>query len=489
MLQGLLLCLIVYEVVAFQYAGVGPVSGKRLFLSVAREVRSVSALSAASKSTLSFAPGCLPLSTDAPALPEALDDIIARAKAANLVPTAAMFFISSAYDTATYDYQIISTKLKASFPTIKSLLGSNTGCPVGPLSDRPIPVELESTTGISIYFLEKELTGDDATIFSLADEEVKQYILDSHDVKLATSSSPEKGIAFLFATDNISSKLSKVVGSLAKKEHVQVSGSVASSITMLQSPKVFVSLDEGQTLTRLSTGIVGLIIKNPSIVVKNYIAKSASAAGPVFRITGRTVNEVLTLEPILPSHSKYPMVEAKSPLEHLAQVLDVISNEDATALKRELYVGVLPSLSADNNKVDIAHADISYAQKPTAFDPMTGSVSLPYLEDLSLFTGVKDFFFRFCVRSPATARQALATTISTIRKDNNNAQQEGLQAMGALLLGSQDRGVKVFRVRDWESQQLQAVINADGKGNGVVSVGGMFGAGAFFQSDKEAAFT
>lgn len=165
----------------------------------------------------------------------------------------------------------------------------------------------------------------------------------------------------------------------------------------------------------------------------------------------------------------------------------MISVEDSTSLKKELLVSVVPSsegLIISESQSD----DVLFAQKPTAFDPLTGSITVPYLMKAALDDDATktttntdaDILFRFCVRNSARARQDLMKVADKVKADLIESSRRGNDAIGTFLLGSTERGIKVFRVQDSESNQFYA-------STGKVALGGLFGSGAFvFSGEKKA---
>lgn len=238
--------------------------------------------------------GSLSLSSDDADLSAALSKIITSAKAAGISPLSAVFFVSSAYETASFDYQEVLCSLKGHFPSISGVIGATTGCAVGPLSVGQSPTELEGKSGINILFLDQALDLSMSTLL-MDDEAVAKFVSEDF-VEEQGIQSFNSGLAILLATDSVKPRLSRLMQRLYVKERVSsVSGAMASAITMLQTPKIFVSNVDCTHLTRLSNGIVGLVLKG-DLTAHHYVAQSASSVGPAFRVISRDRNTVLQLE-------------------------------------------------------------------------------------------------------------------------------------------------------------------------------------------------
>lgn len=152
---------------------------------------------------------------------------------------------------------------------------------------------------------------------------------------------------------------------------------------------------------------------------------------------------------------------AKSPLEHLASLLSTLSVEDSAALKRELLVSL--TLPTGQEISD----DIKFGQKPTAYDPLSGSITLPYLQDmLAMYLSASEsssspIHLRFCVRnSPASRVDVYRILDTSLSQDIQQLHDVNKNPYAMLHFGSLDRGVKSFRVKDWESKQLYDTISA-----------------------------
>ncbi len=147
-----------------------------------------------------------------------------------------------------------------------------------------------------------------------------------------------------------------------------------------------------------------------------------------------------------------------------------IPADQADGLKRELLVAVgrhqgsgdgtsTPSSDGrDGDKSGNTEGFYTnlFAQKPLTFDPVTGSItvsSIPHeaaQEDLgdnnSDNTYKQKLLFQFCIRDKAVAVSDLAKSCASVGHILDSQ-----VPLAVMLLGSMDRGNKVFRYGSWES--------------------------------------
>ena len=116
-----------------------------------------------------------------------------------------------------------------------------------------------------------------------------------------------------------------------------------------------------------------------------------------------------------------------------------------------------------------------FGQKPIAFDPLSGSITVPSMPTLStLSTSQQPLLpvpgigcsFQYIIRDPTTARKDLLLATnklysmlsqgqdSTSDSDSGGSHTGGKEPLALLMIGSMERGNKVFRYRSYESIQL-----------------------------------
>lgn len=83
-----------------------------------------------------------------------------------------------------------------------------------------------------------------------------------------------------------------------------------------------------------------------------------------------------------------------------------------------------------------------FVQKPISYDPVAGGIQLPYIPNS------KELVVQFCVRDSVAARKDFRRTLTRFRQQVDIT---GDKSLAFLLLGSQERGNKLFRYSNWES--------------------------------------
>lgn len=429
---------------------------------------------------------------------DSLDDAVAEAvRAAAGGPTStsdanvALFFVSSIYEASAFQYQSIFDALFAQLPSVTHIVGCTTGAVIGPLASTDEPVEVEARASISVMLAKIDNASVNVETLQMSTEQVSEYVKGESTLAESSSlvSSPSSigggtddgKVLFLLATEATKSRLSEFVSALESKEGITAFGAVASSVTSLHTPKVFLSARRGP-MQKLTSGVVGLYLCG-DVEVTTITARSCLPIGPLFRVSSSTGREVLQLQEVVSQPGELQM-EPQPPLVQLDRVLNMLPPSQAEALKRELLVGLLPK-STEQIRMDcvaaaeatgsaaaplqdsMAASDDFFGQKPTAFDPLTGSITVPCLPPNSAF--------QFCMRDAPTARQDLAKAGAKLGA--------ALAACSTppdcvLLLGSMERGNRVFRLANWEARAVQAeLLGADCCAS--VPVAGLYSAGTF----------
>lgn len=237
----------------------------------------------------------LSIASDAHELSHALEEIVVSAQKHDIHPHSAIVFFSSAYETiANFTQQDILVGLRKSFPTLKVVIAGTSGCCIGQKDCQSIPVEIESKPGMSVLFLNDATQSiTSVTTMQATEKEILQTLKD-HSSILSEDHVAEddiQGVAFMLCTENIKSKLSRYLRVLRQREKVNIFGTAASSISMLQGPKIYITDASGENLVPVVNGMVAIVLKG-DIRVTPYVAKSIVGVGPVFQITGRTNNTI-----------------------------------------------------------------------------------------------------------------------------------------------------------------------------------------------------
>ena len=199
-----------------------------------------------------------------------------------------------------------------------------------------------------------------------------------------------------------------------------------------------------------------------NVHVKTISARSCLAAGPVYEVRQREGRELLALMPVGGTTN-----DVLSPLEALDYVIRTIPFDHADALKRELLVGAVVNDFTDG--VD-AKDRVFYGQKPLTFDPISGSLTL---SSIPAGMGDQGLLFRFCIRDTLTAQNDLDRV-------NHEALDlfKAKKPLAGLILGSMERGNKMFRYGGWESSRLYSTLEQAHLDSNV-PLAGMFSQGSF----------
>eukprot|EP01041_Mallomonas_annulata_P005863 gene5863-11839_t len=388
----------------------------------------------------------------------------------------ALFFVSSVYETTTYKHSLINDKLKSRMPGLKTIIGCTTGAVIGPLDPGSSfePSEIEGRAAIGITFV--ELNDVDSKVIRLDSNEIRSYISGESDNVMNSASSDS--VNLVFATESAKSSLGNFATKLKQREGVDSFGVVASGVTSLHFPKIFSTVNNAEEgLVKFTDGLL-LLSLSGNIRATTVVARSCLPVGGVFRVLEADGNEILQMARVVDGVTSS---EALPPLVQLDAVLSDIPEAQSDALKRELLMGVLPeeslksSLSATVEKssssetnTDERIADGFFGQKPTTFDPIKGSISIPSLPG-------KGCLIQYCIRDAPAARQDAQKALRELRTHLEQTGTDGSELKTVLMLGSIERGNKVFRYKF-------AGVERNGP------VFGMFAAGSFSTYASSTAF-
>ena len=193
--------------------------------------------------------------------------------------TLAIVFVSSIYEASAFSYNIILDNIKMKLPSIKHVIGCTTGCPIGGYQPYTPPIEMESRASVSILLANLDDHDIQSSLFNMSTESIKEYINQSStltsiqstesstpssikptlstkpykairatpnksikdNVMHLSSSSSSSAVSLIFATESTKSNLAEFLTAFEDNEDVQSVGAVASSVTTLHTPKVFIS--------------------------------------------------------------------------------------------------------------------------------------------------------------------------------------------------------------------------------------------------------
>mgnify|MGYP001945313524 CR=1 FL=1 len=418
----------------------------------------------------------------------------------------AIFFVNSVYDYQSVDYSTIHAAIRQAVPSVTHIMGCTTGGVVGPLDTHKAmeATEVEARAGLTITL---GCVGEDVKIrpVRLEPEDIDAYVADGQRTVLGGHilghGEGEGGVTMLLSSEAAKANLSRVAGTMNRREKHKVFGGVASSVTTLHMPKVFITSekDEGETLFKFNTGLVGLSFSG-NIDVHTVMARSCQPVGAVYHIASATGTDILSLIPVvgstpaLASAGGIPelaestpaapvgVVEGTQPLVQLDRVITALEIQDrdsANALKRELLVGIAPGEISKTDEQNLLLREDFCSQRPTTFDPFSGSVSVPALPT----DAHGKASFQFCVRDSAVARADLKRAQSALSTHMKDKVSSGLIPKAAFLIGSMERGARVFRFSSFESGHMTSSLQEAGCTD--VPVVGMYSYGSFANRDGD----
>lgn len=243
------------------------------------------------------------------------------------------------------------------------------------------------------------------------------------------------------------SKHSPMLYRIRTEEQVEVLGVTASVVSGQRGGAVYLIGPAPATPSKLLGGAVTAVMKGniSAFVMPSCSTRSVTAAWEVAEKQGRSIAGLRELEGADPAKIKFP-------LEALDNVLSasppILSMEDLDSLRRDLLVSVG-----------------GFGQRPTDLDPPKGSFALATLSPLSA-----PLQFKFGVRDEFLARQSLTKLTYSLQNLDS-----ALDVRGVVSLGAGDRGVKMFRIRNFETSCIADEIKPhSGK------LGGMHGGTIFF---------
>jgi hypothetical protein len=247
----------------------------------------------------------------------AVNTVLSAIDAHKIEPHSILFFKSSTYESSpTFQYESILEILRDRFPSLHTVLGSTTGCPVGPNVPFEAPQEWDSRAGITMLFLDHAFVGKDSLqAFAMNVQEVEEIIAKPVSWNDQQSDDMEDGVSFVIATENIKTKMVKLCKALSIEHKMPTYGVTASTVTMLQSPKLYFwneaqsinnnnnnhnnndETNSNHTFQQIVAGVVGFRYKSRGLQVDHLLARSAHAVGPVYRVVQHDdANRILSIQ-------------------------------------------------------------------------------------------------------------------------------------------------------------------------------------------------
>ena len=378
-------------------------------------------------------------------------------------PSIVFIFASSIYEYSAYQIPKLYEKIKLKLPNVKYIIGCTTGAVVGnmcdaPATGEPVEVEARASLGLLVAELDDELS---ANAFRLDTSQISEVARGGESgeallARLKTQNSIGGGesITILLATENTKSDLTSFVTKINAALGTKSFGAVASSVTSLHMPKLFLSNVQGpadEELQRFNNGLVGITLTG-NINVESIAARSCLPVGPLFIVSDCDKNEIRALQRVTADGA---LGEAAPPLVQLDDVLRELSTDLSYSLKRELLLGVIPSPEDKTLPYpqSIGDSKLFFAQKPISFEPMSGSLSVPAHPQ-------KGSYFQFCIRDATATRKDLETAMGDLSATLQKGRESGSSPLAVMMLGSMERGNKVFRFQSWETRQVRQQLIA-----------------------------
>jgi small ligand-binding sensory domain FIST len=118
-----------------------------------------------------------------------------------------------------------------------------------------------------------------------------------------------------------------------------------------------------------------------------------------------------------------------------------------------------------------------FGQKPIAFDPLSGSVTVPSMPGVGSS-------FQFIIRDATSARQDLQLAADKLESVLSQAASTGSDPLAMFMIGSMERGNKVFRFQSYEALQLYSKLQQANIAD-KVPISGLYSYGAFSRVGKD----
>lgn len=206
--------------------------------------------------------------------------------------------ISSVYEQSAF--QEVTNVLKSKIPELHTLIGSTTGCTIGPIAPWLEPIEVESRASMSLTLF----SASEVNPFRYDDDEIRTLISDTCAVEAVKSNSI---LTVIVAAESCKPLLANFVDAYSERSKSgNTIGFVASSVTALHLPKLVlahsVNPQSPLVVEKYGSGVVGMCVSLPNaglpvdqINLHTVIARSALPVGPVYRIVQRKGNEIISL--------------------------------------------------------------------------------------------------------------------------------------------------------------------------------------------------
>lgn len=203
---------------------------------------------------------------------------------------AMIFFISTLYESTSFNYEHLFQKLKGVLPQVEEVLGCTTGTAIGQLGFNQSPIEPEARAGISALLIP---IGNDKSIksvssFQWSEEDLTTIINEKQQVFA------QSDLSIMISSDSSKLALQNLMHAQPKQDSNNIIGFLASSVTNLQIPKMFRS-SKSTGFEKISQGIVGLTLVG-DIATHSLISHSCVPVGPVYNVVQLDGTNLLSIE-------------------------------------------------------------------------------------------------------------------------------------------------------------------------------------------------
>ena len=206
--------------------------------------------------------------------------------------------VSSVYEQSAF--QEVTNALKSHIPELQTLIGTTAGCTIGPTAPWLEPVEVESRASMALTLF----SASNVNPFRYDDDEIKTVI---SDTVIGETEKSNSIMTIMVSSESCKPQLANFVDAHSERSKSgNTIGFVASSVTALHLPKLFLSHSINPqsplVVEKYSSGVVGVSMSLSSgstpidqINLHTIVARSALPVGPVYRITKRRGNEIIAL--------------------------------------------------------------------------------------------------------------------------------------------------------------------------------------------------
>ncbi len=372
-----------------------------------------------------------------PSLEKAIDEVVEKINHNfSKIPDLGIIFISSAFAS---DYPRLMPLLLDKLP-LPCVIGCGGGGIIG-MTNQQQPQEIEGNPALSL------------TVANLPNVEITPFKIDSEE--LPDLDSPpqqwcdligvpmEKQPHFILLADPFSAKINELIQGLdfAYAGAVKVGGLASSSIMGVQSGLFYVQSNQNSDRMFFTEGAIGIALSG-DIKINTIVAQGCRTIGETYQVSEGERNVILELTD---SNGKID-----SPLNHLRNLINSLSQEDQNLAQHSLFIGV----ARDEFKLELQSGDF-LIRNLLGVDPKYGVIAVGD----RIRTGQRICFHLRDARASAEDLQTLLTNYRQHHKE--------IKPFGALIFSCLGRGEALYGKPNFDSQLFLDYINN-------VSISGFF---------------